>query len=59
MSLDSTSLDRRKCAVGPPGRWISSSPLTDLRSSLATSTSVKPRAAAYWQIFFSGKPARL
>ena len=56
MSLDRTRLDSLKCAVGPKGRCTSSSPLIFLRSSLNTATSVKPFAAAYFTIFFSGRP---
>ncbi len=56
MSLDSLRLESLKWAVGPPGRWMSSSPLTCFLFSLNTITSVKPRALAYFTIFLMGVP---
>jgi hypothetical protein len=48
--LRSLRLLRRKCAVGPAGRLMSSRPLGRLLFSLTTRRDVKPRAAAYCTI---------
>ena len=56
MSLLSTSRRIAKCAVGPPGRWMTSIPLTCLWFSLNTTTSVKSLSVAYLTIFLIAKP---
>ena len=56
MSLLSTSRRMAKCAVGPPGRWMTSIPLTCLWFSLNTTTSVKSLSVAYLTIFLIAKP---
>lgn len=56
MSLLSTSRRMAKCAVGPPGRWTTSIPLTCLWFSLNTTTSVKSLSVAYLTIFLMAKP---